>query len=98
MCCKSPHVPKSTTAALAEKLTALALDLAHHRRRPDSPFLLLGVGALDVSSDALRRLEGRGAIGAAGGCGQSSALGCVIIISAFYCLCEEGNFTQLGNI
>ena len=65
MCCESPHVPESTAAALAEQLIALApLDLAHRRR----PGRALGVGTLDVSSDALRRLEGRGALGAADGC------------------------------
>ena len=71
MCCESPHVPESTAAALAEKLIAPApLDLAHGRRRPGSALVTLGVGALDVSSDALRRLEGRGALGAADGCGK----------------------------
>ena len=95
MRCECPHVPEPTAAALAEKLIAPApLDLAHGRRRPGSA---LGVGALDVSSDTLRRLEGRGTLGAADGCAQCT-LGCVILISAFCCLREEGNFAQLGNI
>ena len=67
MCGECPHVPESTAAALAKNLIILALDLAHGCRRPGSA---LGVGALDVSSDALRRLEGRGALGAADGCGK----------------------------
>ena len=85
MCGECPHVPESTAAALAEQLIAPApLDLAH-RRRPGSALVILGVGALDVRCDALRRLEGRGALGAADGCGQKSALGCVIPFSGFFC-------------
>ena len=79
MRCECPHVPEPTAAALAEKLIAPApLDLAHGRRRPGCARFTLGVGALDVRRDALRRLEGRGALGAAEGCGQRSSLGCVI--------------------
>ena len=70
MRCECPHVPEPTAAALAEKLIAPApLDLAHGRR-PGCAVVTLGVGALDVRRDALRRLEGRGALGAAGGGGK----------------------------
>ena len=94
MCCKCPHVPESTAAALAEKLTALGLNFAH-RRRPSSALVTLGVGALDVSSDALRRLEGRDALGAAEGCGQNSALGCVISFSATSVYFASSGFCQM---
>ena len=77
MRCECPHVPESTAAALAKKLIILALDLAHGRR-PGSALVTLGVGTLDVRRDALRRLEGRGALGAADGRYQDRALGCVI--------------------
>ena len=80
MRCECPHVPEPTAAALAEKPIAPApLDLAHGRgRRPGCALITLRVGTLDVRRDALRRLEGRGALGAADGRYQDSALGCVI--------------------
>ena len=63
---EGPHVLEATAAALAKQVGALPnlvlfLDLAD--RRSLLPRMM--VGALDVRGDALGRLEGGGALGAA---------------------------------